>query len=235
MGSSCDFHLVYISWVASKVKPYITFWYGFTVLTCTYTCCWYGSSDIRLGYIHDAKTCRSYIRVLECKTNYFRRLIWLLDVTLLNQVQEAGRRASLTDSAWLLSFSKRLSISCNFLFCTNGPPVHKPWINSVYGYQIRIWLNIQYIEVNKWKNISAITIRPLPFKRGPLLLPILYAPIFDVHSQSANINQRELLTSQPVENIWFNGYDQEPITEEHPSTIGVCDNCPPLKEVINSP
>ena len=28
---------------------------------------------------------------------------------------------------------------------------------------------------------------------------------------------------------------QEPITEEHPSTIGVCDNCPPLKEVINSP
>ena len=30
-------------------------------------------------------------------------------------------------------------------------------------------------------------------------------------------------------------YDQEPITEEHPSTIGVCDNCPPLKEVINSP
>ena len=28
---------------------------------------------------------------------------------------------------------------------------------------------------------------------------------------------------------------QEPITEEHASTIGVCDNCPPLKEVINSP
>ena len=28
---------------------------------------------------------------------------------------------------------------------------------------------------------------------------------------------------------------QEPIREEHASTIGVCDNCPPLKEVINSP
>ena len=29
--------------------------------------------------------------------------------------------------------------------------------------------------------------------------------------------------------------NQEPITQEHASTIGVCDNCPPLKEVINSP
>ena len=32
-----------------------------------------------------------------------------------------------------------------------------------------------------------------------------------------------------------NAIYKEPITEEHPSTIGVCDNCPPLKEVINSP
>ena len=30
-------------------------------------------------------------------------------------------------------------------------------------------------------------------------------------------------------------YVQEPITQEHASTIGVCDNCPPLKEVINTP
>ena len=29
--------------------------------------------------------------------------------------------------------------------------------------------------------------------------------------------------------------EQEPIREEHANAIGVCNNCPPLKEVINSP
>ena len=64
--------------------------------------------------------------------------------------------------------------------------------------------------------------------------------------QNMNLNQTScwhfLICSEMLPWVQLNRYsyndirvNQEPITEEHPSTIGVCDNCPPLKEVINSP